>query len=103
MCCWKQFLAAAMAESATLGEPSHIVGIKLPHVTETTQFGWVTWYKATGDIVQKGDHVGRLHTDHADPVTLVAPIAGKLITEVHGGVKAEVGKVIARIESAQGG
>jgi predicted deacylase len=102
MCGWREFLAGAMADFAPLDERTHIVGMKLPQVTEATQFGWVTWYKSTGDIVQKGDHVGRLHTDHAEAVTLVAPIAGRLITEIRGGVKAEVGKVIARIESAPG-
>jgi len=77
---------------------THVVAIKLPKVTSKTRVGYVTWYKNSGDLVQKGEEIGRLHTNSNKPVTLVASLTGRFTQSVRGGISIPVGTIIAKIE-----
>jgi len=84
---------------ATNSTETRIVSIRLPRVNDSTQTGWIAWFKASGSQVKKGEDIGRLHTDGAHTVILVAPTNGKLTTLIADGVLAGVGMVIAKVES----
>jgi 2-oxoglutarate dehydrogenase E2 component (dihydrolipoamide succinyltransferase) len=77
-----------------------LIDLKVPSPGESvTEVEIANWLKQDGDIVQKDDELCEIDSDKAT-LTINAEEGGKLIIRVQAGQKAQVGDVVASIDTS---